>query len=184
MTTPEQIAQLITDRREVALKMALRMVRNIEDAEDVVQNACIKAIRGCANFRGDSALESWFISIVRREALMLLRAKRGTVAKVVSHSAVEDYPAYFIDNLMPDHETPEKIVIRAQKFIILRSFIVELNSINRSALDNAIQEAAGTGNQRGYKKGLSSTEKARLFRARKYLKERIYDEGLEELKIA
>ncbi|MDD5254722.1 MAG: sigma-70 family RNA polymerase sigma factor [Candidatus Omnitrophica bacterium] len=55
--------------------LALSIVRNDTDAQDVTQNAFIKIIKNLKTFRGDSRLSTWVYRIAYNESLMYLRKK-------------------------------------------------------------------------------------------------------------
>ena len=55
---------------------ALGLVRNDADAEDVAQEAVLKAFKGISHFRGDSKFSTWLIQIAINEAKMKLRKDR------------------------------------------------------------------------------------------------------------
>ncbi len=57
-------------------RRALKMTRNQEDAEDVVQDAELKAYCRLDQFRGSSRFHTWVMRIVINEALMKLRKRR------------------------------------------------------------------------------------------------------------
>src|SRR5579863_8986412 len=57
-------------------RRALRMTRNEEDAEDVVQDAEFKAYCRLGQFQGDSRFYTWMMRIVINESLMKLRQRR------------------------------------------------------------------------------------------------------------
>lgn len=62
---------------ERARRLAWRLVGGDDAAaEDVVQDAFVKAYRGMARFRGDSQVESWFYRIVLNEAHNYRRWRR------------------------------------------------------------------------------------------------------------
>src|SRR5215469_633652 len=46
-----------------------RMLGSVEDAEDAVQNAMVRAWRGLAGFEGRSTVRSWLYSIATNTAL-------------------------------------------------------------------------------------------------------------------
>ena len=50
-----------------------RIVVGHDDAEDALQETCIKIFSGIGSFRGDGKLTTWLYSIATREALTLLR---------------------------------------------------------------------------------------------------------------
>jgi RNA polymerase sigma-70 factor (ECF subfamily) len=55
------------------LTVAMRITKNREDAEDVVQDSFVKVFRKIDSFRGASKFSSWLIRIVINRALMLVR---------------------------------------------------------------------------------------------------------------
>lgn len=58
------------------LATARRMVRNDDEAQDVVQEAFLSAFASIATFSGDSKLSTWLHRIVVNAALMKLRRRR------------------------------------------------------------------------------------------------------------
>jgi len=57
-------------------RLALRMLNQPQDAEDVLQETFLKAFRHLKNFDGRSKLSTWLFRIATNEALMLLRRRR------------------------------------------------------------------------------------------------------------
>jgi RNA polymerase sigma-70 factor (ECF subfamily) len=57
-------------------QLALRYVRNPEDAEEVTQDVLLKVFRKIDNFRGDAALSSWIYRITFNTAMSRLRNGR------------------------------------------------------------------------------------------------------------
>ena len=61
-------SQLVHTQHGRALSTAYRMLRGERaTAEDVVQDAFLKAYKGLDKFRGDSQLSTWFFTILIRE---------------------------------------------------------------------------------------------------------------------
>ncbi|MFQ5777730.1 MAG: RNA polymerase sigma factor [Terriglobia bacterium] len=58
-------------------RLALNITGNQEDAEDVLQEAFLKAYRKLDSFRGNSRFCTWLVRIAVNEALMKLRKRRG-----------------------------------------------------------------------------------------------------------
>jgi RNA polymerase sigma-70 factor (ECF subfamily) len=55
-------------RRERAVRMAFRLLGgDVAAAEDVAQNAFVRAYRGLGGFRGEASLDTWFFRILVRE---------------------------------------------------------------------------------------------------------------------
>src|SRR3712207_500624 len=60
-------------------RAARSVLRDDAEAEDVVQEAYVRAFRGLAGFRGDAGLATWLTRIALNEALGRLRRRRDTV---------------------------------------------------------------------------------------------------------
>src|SRR5712692_889388 len=56
---PEAFEQLVVTHQHRVFGVALRMLRNRSDAEDVAQEVFLKAFRGIGSFRGMSAIGTW-----------------------------------------------------------------------------------------------------------------------------
>ena len=70
---------ILVERHERRLFFfALRMTRNRQDAEDVVQQSLQKAFTHLNKFEGKSSFSTWLTSVATNEALMLLRKSRGS----------------------------------------------------------------------------------------------------------
>jgi RNA polymerase sigma-70 factor (ECF subfamily) len=57
-------------------RLALKMLGQPQDAEDVLQNTFLKAFQHIQGFEGRSSLSTWLYRIASNEALMLIRRKR------------------------------------------------------------------------------------------------------------
>jgi len=67
---------LIDQYRHHLYRLALRMTGSHEDAEDVTQEASLKAYCNLGRFRGKSRFYTWRVRIPMKEALMMLRKRR------------------------------------------------------------------------------------------------------------
>jgi RNA polymerase sigma-70 factor, ECF subfamily len=68
---------LIRPHERSVYAMALSLLHNEADAEDVAQEAFLKAFRNLRNFRGESKFSTWLISITLNEARGRLRSKKN-----------------------------------------------------------------------------------------------------------
>jgi RNA polymerase sigma-70 factor (ECF subfamily) len=64
----ERFAAFVSAQRPRALRLAWRLVGAQDAAEDVMQDALLKAYRGLHRFRGEASLETWFYRILVRQA--------------------------------------------------------------------------------------------------------------------
>ena len=62
-----------------AYNLARWLVRNGDDAEDIVQEACLKAFKALDSFRGGDA-RVWMLSIVRNTAMNFVRKRKPGAA--------------------------------------------------------------------------------------------------------
>ncbi|PYU24261.1 MAG: RNA polymerase subunit sigma-24 [Acidobacteria bacterium] len=89
-------AQLVEPSRERVYRLALRITRNTEDAEDAQQETMLKVYRKIGQFEGRSSLTTWISRIAINEALMCLRRRRSAL-----HVALEEA-------IPPADETPAR----------------------------------------------------------------------------
>jgi RNA polymerase sigma-70 factor (ECF subfamily) len=68
--------QMVTQYQQMLYYHIRRMVRDHQDADDVLQNTFMKAWRYMDRFRGDSAVRTWLYRIATNEALTFLSNKK------------------------------------------------------------------------------------------------------------
>ncbi len=76
------------ERRVFAAAMAI--LRNESDAEDVAQEAMLKALRAIRQFRADARFSTWLIQITVNEALMRRRKERNGVMEAIDDRRDEE----------------------------------------------------------------------------------------------
>ncbi len=142
-----------------------RIVRNHEDAEDVVQEAFQQAFVHLQDFEGGARFSTWLSRIAINVALMKLRKKtRKVEVSIDEHSESEDLS--FRDAVTDLAPNPEQHCLRKERSRILREALAELRPNARRVLElyelegRSMKEiAAGM--------GISVTAvKARIFQAR------------------
>ena len=74
--------QLVRIHQGIALRVAYLVVRDPSEAEDVTQDAFVKAYRSLDRFRAEAPFRPWLLRIVRNEALNQVRStkRRETLA--------------------------------------------------------------------------------------------------------
>jgi RNA polymerase sigma-70 factor (ECF subfamily) len=92
--------QLVRPHQSRLRRVALALVRNEADAEDVVQESLLKAFTNLKGFRADARLSTWLISITLNEAKSHLRA-RGHIAFKPIESFQEELWDRSVDSLTP-----------------------------------------------------------------------------------
>src|SRR3981081_867787 len=85
LTQPPRLADFerrIMPHLDAAYSLARFLVRNDQDAEDVVQEACLRAFRFYEGFRGENS-RAWFLKIVRNTSFTALQRTRTNEFDVV-----------------------------------------------------------------------------------------------------
>jgi len=72
----EAFAHLVDQTSGHVYRVALQILGDEQDAEDVLQETYIKALRALPNFEGRSSLTTWLYRIAVNEALMLARKRK------------------------------------------------------------------------------------------------------------
>ena len=85
-----EFARLVEATSNHIYRLALKILRDPQDAEDVLQESYIKALRALPEFEGRSSLSTWLYRIAVNEALMLLRKRRVNLVSV-EEDPEEDY---------------------------------------------------------------------------------------------
>ncbi len=99
--------------------MVFQMLKNRQDAEEVTQDAFVRAHRGMESFRGDSAFSTWLFQIAmnlaRNKYWYWWRRKRGSTLSL-EQSFVEDGTSTLLDAFASLEETPKEAMV-TQEFI-------------------------------------------------------------------
>ncbi|MEW5828919.1 MAG: sigma-70 family RNA polymerase sigma factor [Chloroflexota bacterium] len=153
-------------------RLALKMLGNPQDAEDVLQNTFLKAIQHFPDFEGRSSISTWLYRIAANEALMLLRKQKPEIPVPGEEDADEDddyLPVQFVDwsNL------PEAELVSSEAHTYLDSAIRQLSEKLRVVF--VLRDVEGLSiRETGEVLGLTETAvKTRLLRARLQLREQL-----------
>jgi RNA polymerase sigma-70 factor (ECF subfamily) len=74
------LERLLTPYEMQLYHLCLGILRNREDAEDAVQEAFLRALRGMDRFRGDAAVRTWLQRIAVNVCVEWKRSRRQTAA--------------------------------------------------------------------------------------------------------
>jgi len=112
-----------------AYRLARWLTGSVADAEDVVQDAAIKAMGGVGGFSGANA-HAWVLTIVRNTAYTWL-AKNRPRSVVVTEEALDEEPARSGDR---EVETPETLLIAKHESMDLHRYVAALPAPFRDVL--------------------------------------------------
>lgn len=169
---PEEFSRLVDTYSSKIYRLAIKMLNQQQDAEDVLQETFVKAYRGLKSFDGRSKLSTWLFRIATNEALMVIRRKHPEVVSIdepIETEEGEQEPVQIIDwcclpeNELLSEESRERLDAAVQKLPERLRVVFLLRDIN----DLSTHETAEV-------LGLSDTAvKTRLSRARLRLREEL-----------
>ena len=114
------------------LNLVSRYVHDHHEAQDVAQEAFIKAYRGLANFRGDSAFYTWLYRIAINTAKnRLITASRKISADGPDAQEAEQYDGA---HALRDYESPERNALNEEIAGVIENSIESLPDDLRTAL--------------------------------------------------
>ena len=152
-------------------RMAMRWLRNPEDAEDAIQDAMLSAFRHLARFDGRSQLSTWLTAIVINSVRMQIR--RRPKSQMLSLDYCPKEGQWKLSDMLADPAaTPEQTAEKRQLCDLVTKLAGGLSPSQRAALelrqqdDFSVRKAAKT---LGVAEG---TVKARLARGRAELTQR------------
>ena len=172
----EAFEALVLENQKQVYNLALRMTGSEEDANDIAQEAFIRAFRSLASFRGDSKFSVWLYRLTSNICLDFLRSRRRKKTVSMSWFAADDDEPAELE--IPDERfSPEARLERTElresvrrgldslspeyrEILLLR----EINGLSYDEISRALNLEEGT-------------VKSRIFRARKKLSEFLIREG-------
>ncbi|ODA97596.1 RNA polymerase subunit sigma [Mesorhizobium sp. SEMIA 3007] len=151
-------------------RIARGILRNDAEAEDVVQEAYVRAFANLATFRGDSSLATWLSRIVINEALGRLRKRRRTVAMP------ENPEAQIIRFPLNPSDDPERTMAQRQILALVERATDSLPDIYRMVFVARVIEGLSMEETADLLGVRPETVKTRLHRARSLLRKALDDE--------
>lgn len=153
-------------------RLALHLMHDQSDAEDVVQDTFLNAFKGIAGFDGRASLRTWLNRIAYNAAMMRLRKRPARQVSLEDATDTRDgmpLPAAFFDwSSLPDQEL-EKAEVRREMEQAIGELPPRLRAVfvMRELEELSTEETAGA-------LGITiETVKTRLHRARLWLRERL-----------
>ena len=148
--------------------LACRVLGGREDAEDVVQNCLLRAVRNLQQFNNDGAFRSWLARILVNEAIDLLRKRRRRPQFSVRRVSSDD-EGDVLDRLPGPGLNPEQALAKKESILALSKEVARLSAPLRSVVilcdirEYSMEEAGAILCVK------RDTVRSRLFRARKQL---------------
>ena len=161
--------ELIAPHVQQIFRVAYRISRNREDAEDAMQDAFLQAFAHFEDFDGRSAFATWLTRIAINSSLMILRKRKtGSIVSLDSASNTEGSKAF--QELRDPTPDAEQRYLQKERDITLRDAINSLRPSLRSVVEVA-QLGGLSMRETAEIIGVSvGATKARLFHARAALR--------------
>jgi RNA polymerase sigma-70 factor (ECF subfamily) len=146
-------------------RVALRILRNTQDAEDALQDALLAAFTKLSQFKGEAQITTWLTTIVLNSARGILR--RQSAHKVMSLDEPRGEGPIAAEELVAVSETtPEDLYQKQEYRSALERAMQRLSPKTRETFQLVVLEGWSM-REAADKMGVSdATVKARLFRAR------------------
>ena len=163
-----QFLETAERRRPQLLRMARRLTNSNEDAEDIVQEALMKAYKALTKFRGESQMSSWLGAIVQNTAHEHLRSRRNRVFVSIEYLSKQDNEVMEID--LPDPgKNPEQEWQSREMEGILRDEVSKLGMVCRRAIELCMLDECPQGEVAQSMNLSVATMKSRVFRGKRIL---------------
>jgi RNA polymerase sigma-70 factor (ECF subfamily) len=148
---------------------ALRITRNLEDAEDAVQDALLSAFVHIGRFDGRSSFLTWLTRIAINSSLMILRKKRSS--REVAIVSADDSGADGLCLEIVDHApNPERLYAQSERERILHQAVFRLRPTLRQVVEiQQLQERSLRETAKAMRISVAAA-KARLFHAKSALR--------------
>jgi RNA polymerase sigma-70 factor (ECF subfamily) len=163
---------LVRKYQHKVVKLVLRYVRNPAEAEDIAQEAFIKAYRALPQFRGDSAFYTWMYRIAINTAKNSLASRdRSPIAYDLDLNDPEE--SHSVQAKLQDPDTPEGLALTEEIRGIVNSAIESLPEELKTAI--VLRELDGL----SYEEIAAAMEcpvgtvRSRIFRAREAIDKRL-----------
>ena len=163
---------LVRKYQHKVVKLVLRYVRNPAEAEDIAQEAFIKAYRALPQFRGDSAFYTWMYRIAINTAQNSLASRdRSPIAYDLDLTDPEE--SHSVQTKLQDPDTPEGMALTEEIRGIVNSAIEGLPEELKTAI--VLRELEGL----SYEEIAAAMEcpvgtvRSRIFRAREAIDKRL-----------
>lgn len=124
----EQAFAMLMDRyKRPVYHMILKMVRNVDDAEDLTIEAFAKSFKNLHKFKKDFTFSTWLFRIATNNAIDFIRKKRLETMSLDTSFTDDNGDAVQID-VQDNNLNPQEVAIKSQKIELIQLFVTKLPS--------------------------------------------------------
>jgi len=171
---PSRFEQLFLPQLDAAYRLARLLVKQDHDAQDVVQDAYLRALKGFKQFRGGNP-RAWILTIVRNTAYSWLEKHPASADIVpfneaVHHPSAEKSPpeGFYEERVYRLHEALARLSVEYREILVLR----DIEGWSYKQLASGLKLPPGT--------VMSRLNRARQ-RLREEIAERLHEESRNEV---
>ena len=166
--------ELVTPFRERLFRKAKSMVKDDDDADDIVQDALIAGYKSIVNFRAEAGVYTWLYRIVINKSKDLLTKRKRMVEK-----SIDDNEQQFVDDRLGFEK---KLELSDESSYLIKK-INQLENIYKEVIELRYFEEMSYSDIAELLECNVGTVKSRLFKAKEILKHMILQDERGEVKI-
>ena len=121
----QAFAELMKRYKNPVYHMILKMVRNVDDAEDLTIEAFAKAFKNLHKFKKDFTFSTWLFRIATNNTIDFIRKKRLDTMSLNTSFKDDNGDAVTID-VQDRNLNPQEEAIKSQKIELVRMFVTKL----------------------------------------------------------
>jgi len=168
--------ELVGRYQSLVVNFCYGMLGNREDAEDIAQEAFLRAFAAIRRFQPKAKFSTWLLTIAKNLALNLLRDERRR-GRDVQFTDLFEEDVQAVELVPTDNPGPDQALGQKERAARVHQAVQQLSDIHRSII--VLREFEGMTYEEiakimGCRKG---TVKSRLSRARDHLKEILTETG-------
>ncbi|MFA0960518.1 RNA polymerase sigma factor [Roseivirga sp. BDSF3-8] len=121
----QAFAELMKRYKKPVYHMILKMVRNVDDAEDLTIEAFAKAFKNLHRFKKDYTFSTWLFRIATNNSIDFIRKKKLETLSIHTGYQDDNGDSVTID-VQDDNLNPQEEAIKSQKIELMRMFVDKL----------------------------------------------------------
>ncbi len=165
---PDAYAPLVERYKVMVYNISLKVVKRPEDAEEIAQDAFIKAYRSLKSFKGDAKFSTWLYRIVWNSSVSYLRSKKRR--EIEANAGLDKIGVH-------DHADDKEMDDEEQRIVILKKATDSLPADEQMIITLYYYRETGIDEIARIMNLSVSNVKVKLFRTRKKLRDLVEKTG-------
>ncbi|MDT0540826.1 RNA polymerase sigma factor [Croceitalea sp. P059] len=154
----QAFSKLVDDYKNLVYTVALRMLKNTEEAEEVAQDTFVKVFKSLKHFKGDSKFSTWIYRVTYNTCLDRIKKNKKELLNT-SIDAVEGFDIKDVNNAL-------NTILANEKALLVRKCVEQLSYKDAAIISLFYFEEKNLKELSIILSQSENTVKVRLFRAR------------------